>query len=469
MLVSSGLYPYIQAVFFVIFVFFVGFAFNLLFFKRLFSKENVLIQLSFSFVSGSFVLAFLLTFLYYFSLGWLVNFKLYLFLYFLSLLIIVWKSFKAQTPSFPRPKRILVLLILILFFYPLMKESLFSFLYAWDAVGIWFLKAKALFLANSFKDVFLFNSKFNFLYSHKAYPVGLPLIVAFFYRIISSINDQAIKFYYLSFYLSIFLFFLGLFFKKEEKGSLFYIKIFSLFAFFLSPIFILYAYNGYSDLPLSFVFLLLTSLYFEFLTEKKEGRALEIIGLMAIISGFALVIKYEAIPFVLFLWFLLVFGKTARVKRIFRSNPRVFFFLFLGFLPFVLWYLYTKQANLELYTKMSNISFVEMLKRVKMLYNFVIVELLDTSRFGVFLWVMFGFIIYSFSVLIYKREFKRASLILLPIFQLFFYLSVYLITPFDFRSQFFASFERLFLHLMPTLFFIFISYLDYLQEVHFKV
>ncbi|GIW63278.1 MAG: hypothetical protein KatS3mg091_080 [Patescibacteria group bacterium] len=455
----SNLFEYLQAVFFVISIFIIGDTLIHLFFSKFFNRNHFFIRLAFDFALGNFFLILVLTILYYFGLGNLANFNLYLILITPSLIIFILKI-KINKNLIRFHKELLTILALLLFFSSLIKESLFSFLYAWDTVAIWFLKAKALFLTNSFEDALLFNAKLEYLYSHKAYPLGLPLIVAFFYRIIGSINDQAIKFYYLSFYLVIFLFFLGLFFQKKTK--FFYLKVLSLFSYFLSPVFIMYSNNGYSDLPLGFVFLLLFYLYCDFLENKKDNL-LKFSSIFAcIMAGLALTIKYEALPFVIFAF--VFFTISSLLKKQFKFNYSLVFYFILSITPFSLWYLYVRKNGLNLYAEESVFNFIEIITRGKTVTNLIITELLDTSRFGLFFWIILGFLVFSTATLLVNKEFKKVSVIILPILQFSFYIAFYLITPFNFTNQFFASFERLFLQLMPLIFLIFIKHLEYFED-----
>lgn len=77
--------------------------------------------------------------------------------------------------------------LLCILFIPLLLAPALVHPIAWDAVGIWLLKAKAMFYQPGFPNQ-LFTLA-GFVGIHHDYPVGIPLLIATFYRVLGHVDD----------------------------------------------------------------------------------------------------------------------------------------------------------------------------------------------------------------------------------------------------------------------------------------
>jgi len=286
---------------FVFFIQILGLNFLLLFFKKFFKENNLFLNLNYSWFFGNVVFSFFIFLLFVFKKMSFLNLKVFLLmLFFITILFIV--SFLREKRKIELKKSNLIYLISILFFFtPLMIESLTSFLISWDSLAIWFLKAKALYID---KDILSFLKNENFYYSSQAYPVGILLIISVYYRLINQVNDQAIQFYFVWFFINMSFLFFGLLIKFFEKFFSKLILFLLTLSIMVNSAFIIYSHNGYVDLQLGYIFLTIFSFFYFFIVEKENlfvYSRLIILGL-----GYSLMIKNEALPFSVFCIFILL-------------------------------------------------------------------------------------------------------------------------------------------------------------------
>ena len=433
---------------FVFFIQILGLNFLLLFFKKFFKENNLFLNLNYSWFFGNVVFSFFIFLLFVFKKMSFLNLKVFLLmLFFITILFIV--SFLREKRKIELKKSNLIYLISILFFFtPLMIESLTSFLISWDSLAIWFLKAKALYID---KDILSFLKNENFYYSSQAYPVGILLIISVYYRLINQVNDQAIQFYFVWFFINMSFLFFGLLIKFFEKFFSKLILFLLTLSIMVNSAFIIYSHNGYVDLQLGYIFLTIFSFFYFFIVEKENlfvYSRLIILGL-----GYSLMIKNEALPFSVFCIFILL------IIYLLKYNLLIFFkknlFYFLSLLPFIYWYFYRKINFIPSFLDGNFIPKVENLSRLKVVFNYFLLEYFNTNKYGLTLIIAFLLIIFFGTVIFYKKKIKiLLPLIFILLFQISSYFYVFLITPFPYLIQLESSLERIFLQFIPLIYFL---------------
>jgi hypothetical protein len=152
-------------------------------------------------------------------------------LFFLTSILFIFLFLKERKEIKLKKLNLVYFVFALIFFTPLMIESLTSFLISWDALAIWFLKAKALYVD---QNILLFLKSKNFYYSSQAYPLGIPLIINIYYRLINKVNEQAIQFYFVWFFINMSFLFFGLlinFFEKSFSKFILFLYMFWLLPF----------------------------------------------------------------------------------------------------------------------------------------------------------------------------------------------------------------------------------------------
>src|SRR3989344_3520336 len=136
----------------------------------------------------------------------------------LLLLILYKKKVHTQIVQSKNLKATLVIgVFFLIFFFPLLKNALFSYLIDWDSIAIWLLKARVFFYAGGVWSPPFFNDQSIFQYAHKAYPVGFSLLISGYYMLIGKINDQAVQLYISMFYLNLVFIVYGFFRERMYK------------------------------------------------------------------------------------------------------------------------------------------------------------------------------------------------------------------------------------------------------------
>jgi hypothetical protein len=436
----------------VFFIYFLGDLTLSLLAGRFVKKINLFLRLAFNWLIGNSIFVFTLHFLFFINrLDWL---QLKNFLVALGFILLLKIALSIKNKDYVNVDFVnwVYLLLILVFFIPLMIESLTSFLIGWDAVAMWFFKAKAIFYDHF--DQYLKSS--DYLFSSKAYPIGISLVIASYARLIKFFNDQTIQFYFLLYYLNlVFLSFgLLLYFFKEKIHR--FILLLIVFSFYTATNFVVYSHNGYVDLILAFV---ITSIFvlLYFLFEEREFKKGELLRLTTIGSGFSLTIKNEAVPFVFFIFLsLLVFAFYKKIKINRQKVLPQLMILFISFLPFILWQRYIRLNQVASFLDGHYLDFlkVENLKRIKLISNYLFIELLNTNKYNLSLIPLILLFVYSLFRLILDRRFTFTSLLLILIFfgQLISYVFIYVITPLPFVIQLETSLERVILQILPIFF-----------------
>lgn len=445
-----------------------GFICLISFYYQIFCRHNLFIKIGLSWALGNcftFILLLVLVFLNKSNLITPLN-----------LLGLIGLMILLLTPTIVRNRQIffnpcvlrktnwIVLILFFWFFLPFLQSSLFSYLIDWDAVAIWFLKAKAFFYAENIWQTPFFQDAIAFRYAHKAYPPALPLLIAGYYKLIKTINDQAIQFYLSLFFLNLVFVCYG--FVRETVKKLYSLTLILLtISVFIFPYLIVYGHNGYADVPLSFILTLCLILFIYGFGEKNKNHKVLYSTLIFIISGFGAMIKNEGAAF--FAIITIVSGSMLFVKQ-YQSrlnqdqlNKRLNWkrimagaVIFISVLfPLALWHYFKIINHIEIDSYLNKAQFYHnMFFRIKLIFNLYLNEIIDTSKYGVLLIPSFFIFVitYTFLTIAKKIRFLIPSFILAA--QLSVYTFVYAITNTPLDWQVLSSFDRLSLHLIPGFF-----------------
>ncbi|MFA6005507.1 MAG: glycosyltransferase family 39 protein [Patescibacteria group bacterium] len=343
------------------------------------------------------------------------------------------------------------LLAILLFFGSLIASSIYSFLVSWDAVGMWMFKAKILSMSTQVIDSFFQGGK-DFLYSNKAYPIGFSLLVSAYYRIVGSVNDQAVQLYLLFYYLNLIFLAFGVIRKSLRHIVHTAISLAVTLLLLITPNFIMYAHNGYVDLPLGATFATLFILVYYLWKEESRENARAYFLLLICSSGLASVLKNEGVSFV----FMSLFIATARMvyKRFLTPWTVVQAGLcaIVALFPYVSWAIYKNVYHIAFYLEGHYILNAESFSRLKLVINYYFLEIINTARYNLAL-------IFAVFIFVGEMTFFRIGKLLrspmLPLliiltFQLMVYTYVYLVTTMPIVTQIETSLERLVLQLLPS-------------------
>jgi len=124
-------------------------------------------------------------------------------------------------------------------------------------------------------------------------------------------------------------------------------------------------------------------------------------------------------------------------------------------LPFIYWYFYRKINFIPSFLDGNFIPKVENLSRLKVVFNYFLLEYFNTNKYGLTLIIAFLLIIFFGTVIFYKKKIKiLLPLIFILLFQISSYFYVFLITPFPYLIQLESSLERIFLQFIPLIYFL---------------
>lgn len=263
------------------------------------------------------------------------------------------------------------------------------------------------------------------------------------------------------FYLNLVFMSLGFFIKSLKKIPVFFSLIITL-TFFIMPTFVNYSHNGYVDLPMSFI-IASSMILFTFLFEEKNWqKQFSYFLLIMMVSVITAIFKNEGYIFfgvITSLSFLIVLFNLIknRFKEIHFGNIISFILISaLSFTAIFIWQYYLKKSATDFYLDKAALG-KESLLRVKPIFFFYIDEVLNTTRYGIFLIPFIFAYIFEITVLVFNKKIIK----LLPSFILFLQLSaysyVYMVTTVPFWVQLETSFPRLLMQLFGG-FFIIIVY-----------
>jgi len=341
----------------------------------------------------------------------------------------------------------LLLLGSLIFLLPLIRHSFFAPLNAWDALGVWLIKAKALFYFPGVIESGFFKESF-YDYTHQDYPLALPLLVTAFYRLLGSVNDQAVQFYLLNFFIN-FIFILTGTMIQMSKNRIALSNIFIITLLIIEmPNMILFSHNGYADIPMAFFMIAAMKLFFDLFSERKTTfNTLPLLILMTLTSAS---FKVEGFSFIGVMGITLLIMQWVKPKNL-RKIPLVKISLatLIGLAPITVWEIYKyKQGIADTYAG-AGLAIVNFSK-LKMIIHYYFNELFDTNRY--LLTLILAFFVYALEVLFMISKKMIISLIphLIIFGQLTAYTILYLISPHPLIWQL-SSFERIALPLIGML------------------
>jgi len=232
-------------------------------------------------------------------------------------------------------KLLLALPFAIQFLYVL--QGVLAFPYATgDAYGIWFLKAKVLYLSG-WPGFLHFLQDSHFTYSHPSYPILLPLIFAGVYILSGQINEWLV----MALYPLIYLLLVVLLYRLLKQQINKWWAYIGTFLWATTPVIERAAgrfETGFADLPLSLTILIGTIYSLKFIEKPKwPYLVLAILGL-----GMAANIKFEGL---LWLVSLLIAGLLVRQKKIIRPLGLI---LIISFMTIIPWLTVVSRYGLEL-------------------------------------------------------------------------------------------------------------------------
>lgn len=341
----------------------------------------------------------------------------------------------------------------------ILSQVLYSFAYSltmplsgWDALFIWFLKARAFFLDGSVEAAFLTDPAYA--QDHPEYPLLVPLAVTWIYAAIGAAQEEAGKVIYpLQFaaLLSVFHYGVRRFTGSRTAGLLFTALL------SVTPLILVHAagfpvqidpgftgkdLTGYADLTLSAYFLAAGLFIFLY---AREGR-----GPFAFIASLMLAMgawtKNEGLTFALLGFLILAASALFSGRRDFRTLALAAIPLALFILP---WSAYKTALGLgsDYVQSMGPGVFFSNLSRLGEIIPYAgAFMFLKPGVIGLGWWAYAASALLSVRSLISARTLTLHALIL---GQLGAYVFVYIITPVDLKWHLGTSLDRLVLHLIP--------------------
>jgi len=425
--------------------------------RKLFFKLDFFVKIAFSWVVGNSLLIFILYGL--FALRQLDKITLSNFyILFVPIAIIVAYIF-IKTINKNTLLDIVFLILILGFFYSLIQDSLYSFVISWDALGTWLFKAKALFFSSK---IDLYFKEENYLYTSQAYPLGLPLLISTCYRLLNYVNDQVVQIYLLTYFINLVFLFFGILRSFFSKLTHNFISLLICLSLLISGSFVIYSHNGYADLPISFIFAVIFIITYLFLTEINRDIKFELLLMLVISGGMALTIKNESTTFVVISF--LITGFFALKDKVINGRKNLFILLliFITFLfSFIYWQVYKSLNHINFYLDGNFLPTIKSLKRIRMIFNYYFLEVLNTNRYNLTIIPMLFLFILELTYFVYKKHYFNRTFIMLGIllFQLGIYTYVYMITTMPFITQIESSLERLALQLLPCFYLLIIIFL----------
>lgn len=439
---------------FVFSIYLTGYAIYSNLFKTIFSKNNIFINIAVSWIFGNFFFSYLLYILAFSNNLDFVKMPHLLYLDFLMLLISGISLLRKRYKGTESLKNLIVLILFILFFIPLIKDSLYSYLIGWDAIAIWMFKAKSFFYSNGIWNNPIFLESKALVYSHKDYPLGIPLLAASYYRLIGAVNDQLIQFYFLNFYFCIILVFYGFMKKFLSVLSSPFSFILTLTLFIL-PNMMIYAHNGYADIPLSAVIAVALVLFLSLYEETESQLKTDYFKLLIPVSATATVIKSEGYSFFVLIILLsstVLFASFKKnFKQVFSYKNLISFLILIVFsvIPLLIWEYIKANLNSHSYLQDARL-FPNLFSRLKLIAYVYIDEFINVNKYS--LASIPIMLLFTMQIILFIIHKKLKSLIpfVLILLQLGVYTLVYLVTPVDLEWQLRSSFERLWIHVLPA-------------------
>jgi len=436
-------------IFYSLFIYLVGSLGLIVFNNKLFKKQNLFLNLGLSWGVGNAVLI-----LIFYVLGFtgkldLIQLRSGVGLFVLVLITGIFVLIKSKMIKWQfKWQNWLLLLGILIFLLPLIRNSFFAPLNYWDALGVWLIKAKTLFYFPGVTDSGFFKESF-YSYTHQDYPLGLPLLVTAFYRLAGFINDQAVQFYLLGYFIN-FIFLLTGTMIEMGKNRISLINIFVITLLIIEmPNMILFSHNGYADIPIAFFMAAAMKLFIDLFLEKKA--ALETLPLLILMALTSANFKVEGYPFVGVIGITLLLMQLVKPKNL-KKLPfiKIGLAILIGLTPIIIWEVYKARQGISGTYAGAGLAMMNFSK-LKTIIHYYLNELIDTNRY--LLTLILAFFVYVIEVLLMIS--KKMIVLLLPhliIFgQLAAYTIIFLVSPHQLIWQL-SSFERIVLPLIGMLF-----------------
>lgn len=304
-----------------------------------------------------------------------------------------------------------------------------------DAISIWYLKAKALFINHGIIPVDILKDK-TYLYSHPQYPILLPFSFYIAYLALGGINESIIAFINPLFYLLIIIVIYKILneLKFTTTLSLLFTYIYSM----LSPLLNQGGrmHSGDADIFIVFINWLAIYLGFLFVRTKKINFYWTLIPLIMISSQ----IKIEGIFLISLLFFMPV---TRRIRVVSIA---------IGLIPFLLWrgFVNYYQIPNDFYFILPSLK--DLLLRSFEIAYYTFKEMIKINNWYFFWPVFVVFMIFGWK----KMSIKGFILPTFAVMSLLFFAS-YLFSSIEPKTYVFSSIDRVLLQLSPLYFMIFID------------
>lgn len=329
---------------------------------------------------------------------------------------------KVKWPKLSTIECLLLALIIPTVSYTLF-EALLRPVTVWDGWAIWLLKSKIFFIDKEIIPGAL-------AYVKSGYPLIISLLGTFVYIILGKVNDTAVLLASFSFYLFLGILFFGII--KRRFGT----------AYALLMTFLLLATQnlirqggrmevGQADLALGYYFFICVSLLLAYLKDKNFRT----LTLLNIFMGITALIKFEGLPFVLAIEFIILF--VIFTKKSYKHLIAMLFWV----VPVVDWQVYKAVSGLPAASFYNNVFNFSPGKTLSIFID-VFKELINVKSWNL-LWITYFL---SLGTLLYKKSSEYIVLNSLICFQLVVYLLIYIF------STVFApdsSLERLLVHVAP--------------------
>lgn len=426
-----------------------GFSAYLIFFKTTLKENNLFTNISISWGLGVTILIYslyILAFNQKLELITLTNFN-YSLGALLTIIIVSLFYFRREILSKINIINWISLLIILFLLKPIIIDSLISYLIGFDAIAMWFLKAKSfLFAKGVWDNIFFIESGFE--YTNKAYPIGFPLLITGFFRLVNFAEDQIFQLYLLTFFINTLFFVYGTLREKLNNLSVFS-HILTTISLFFVPVFLIYAHNGYADMAISFIFTICLGLYI-LAQNSKNYFGYQLLSL--IISASGVLIKNEAIPF--FIIMNLVFFITAFKKVNIKKILILLITISTLSIPIILWEIFKRKYNLVFY--LDKTSIIDPMIKTKIIIFHFMDEFMRTSYYSLSSIIVLLTLVFQTTYLTIKKRFSILIPLMIVVLMFLSYAYVYLVTTMPLKTQLQSSFERLFLHLLPSMYLVII-------------
>ncbi|MCR4326809.1 MAG: hypothetical protein NUV52_04095 [Candidatus Roizmanbacteria bacterium] len=343
---------------------------------------------------------------------------------------------------------LLIVALTVFILWPVIEHASHSYLIEWDAVAMWFLKAKSWYLSSGISDNALYTSS-HYLYSERSHAIGVPLMISAFYRSIGHVNDQIAQLYLVQYYVLLTIALLG--FLKKQSTSLSWFTLWPLVLFvMISPSYIRFAASGYLDIAIALVITGVTGLWLMLCTTVDRKESLRLALLTIVVGATASYLKNEgmvitAVSVLATLgWYLTAYRRLTGTE--WGSFIVAGLYASAGI---TIWQQMKRIYGISIYLG-EHISATTMLSRIKPILFHYLDTLYNTSGFGIGLVLLFITIVITITVSLVTRQGKHLTAYAIPLILLSSYTGVYLITPLNFSLQLTSSFERLLLQLIPA-------------------